>query len=88
MKYFSFYEMAADAAPRLGEVYPAHRAHLEAYHARGLVLAAGPLGDPPSGAIGIFVSLEAAESFCREDPFVREGLVGSWKVLPWRAAFL
>ena len=41
MKIVSFYEMAPDALSKLKTHYPAHRARLDEFHARGVVLAAG-----------------------------------------------
>lgn len=88
MKVVSFYEMAPDALPKIRAHYPAHRARLDAFHARGIVLAAGPFGDPAEGAMGIFASREGAEEFIQGDPFVTEGLVSRWRLVEWNAAFL
>lgn len=88
MKFVTFYEMASDAGPKIMDHFPAHRARLDDFHARGLVLAAGPLGNPPEGAMGIFHSREAAEDFVAGDPFVQNGLVSKWRVVEWNAAFL
>lgn len=88
MKFVTFYEMAPDATPKLMVHFPAHRAHLDDFLARGLALAAGPLGNPPEGAMGIFHSREAAENFIAGDPFVQNGLVSKWRIVEWNAAFL
>ena len=88
MKFVSFYDMAPGALPKLMEHFPAHRARLEEFHARGDLIAAGPLGNPPEGAMGIFASREAAETFIKEDPFVTHGLVSKWRLVEWNAAFL
>jgi uncharacterized protein len=61
----------------------ANRARLEQFHARGLLLLAGPLLDPMDGsAMGIFTSRQATEEFIRGDPFVLHGVVCSWRVRP------
>ena len=54
-------------------------------HGRGLLLMAGPLGDPPDGALLVFRAESAAhvEAFARADPYVTEGLVTAWRVRPW-----
>lgn len=83
-----FYDVAPDAGPRLMEHYPAHFSRLREFHARGELIAAGPLGNPPASAMGIFASREAADAFIAEDPFVTNGLVSGWRVLEWDAAFL
>jgi hypothetical protein len=41
MKIVSFYEMAPDALSKIMVHYPAHRARLDEFHARGVILAAG-----------------------------------------------
>lgn len=88
MKTVSFYEVAPDALPKIKEHYPAHFARLQEFHARGVLIAAGPLGNPPESAMGIFTSREAAEEFIKCDPFVINGLVGKWRLLEWNAAFM
>ena len=88
MKIVSFYEMAPGALPKVMEHFPAHRARLDEFHARGLLIAAGPLGNPPEGAMAIFTTREGAEEFIAGDPFVTNGLVSSWKLVEWGAAFL
>jgi len=82
------YGVAPGALAKLKEHYPAHRARLEEFHARGVLLAAGPLGNPPESAMGIFASREAAEEFIKGDPFVIHGLVNKWRLLEWNAAFI
>jgi uncharacterized protein len=53
--------------------------------ARGDVVMAGAIGDPPDGALLVF-RVEAAsviDAFAREDPYVTHGLVTAWRVRPW-----
>jgi len=88
MKILTFYEMAPDAPAHIMDHFPAHRARLDAFHARGVLLAAGPLGNPPEGALAIFTSREAAEEFISGDPFVIHGLVSNWRCVEWNPAFL
>ena len=88
MKIVCFYEVAPDALPKLGNHFPAHRARLDKFHDRGVLLAAGPLGNPPEGAMAIFTTREAAEEFIKEDPFVTNGLVSKWRFVEWNAAFI
>ena len=68
MKIVSFYEIAPDALSKVMTHYPAHRARLDEFHARGVIFAAGPLGNPPEGAMAVFTTREAAEEFIRGDP--------------------
>ncbi|HEX5057658.1 MAG TPA: YciI family protein [Gammaproteobacteria bacterium] len=88
MKIVSFYDVAPGALARIKEFYPAHRARLEEFHARGVLIAAGPLGNPPESAMGIFTSREAAAEFIEGDPFVTNGLISKWRLLEWNDAFM
>jgi hypothetical protein len=88
MKIVCFYEMAPDALAKVGAHFPAHRARLDEFHARGVLLAAGPLGNPPEGAMAIFTSHEMAEEFVKGDPFVTNNLVSKWRLVEWNAAFI
>ena len=88
MKIVSFYEMAPGALAQLKTHYPAHRARLDEFHARGVLLSAGPLGNPPESAMAVFTTREAAEEFIKGDPFVINGLVSSWRLVEWNAAFI
>ena len=88
MKYVAMYDIAPDGLSKVMTHFPAHRARLDEFHARGLVIAAGPLGNPPEGAMGIFTTRDAAEEFVKEDPFVVNGVVGTWRIVEWAAAFI
>lgn len=86
MKSVMFYEIAADGLPKARLHIEAHRARLQAFHARGVLLMAGPFANPADGALGIFTSREAAEEFIREDPFVLHGVVAHWRLSDWNEA--
>ena len=88
MKIVSFYEMASDALSKVMTHFPAHRARLDEFHDRGVLIAAGPIGNPPEGAMAIFTTREAAEEFIKGDPFVTNGLVSKWRLVEWNAAFI
>jgi uncharacterized protein YciI len=62
-----------------------HLALVRAAHARGELVMAGALGDPPDGALLVFRgdSAEIAERFARADPYVVQGLATRWRVRPW-----
>jgi uncharacterized protein YciI len=45
---------------------------------------AGPFLIPADGALGIFMSREAADEFTKDDPFVTNGVVKKHSVLEWR----
>jgi uncharacterized protein YciI len=44
---------------------------------------AGPLGDPPHGAVIVFRDQAVAEAFAQADPYVINGLVTNWRVDLW-----
>ena len=88
MKIVAFYDVAPAALPRIKEHFPAHRARLDEFHQRGVLLMAGPLGNPPEGAMAVFTTREAAEEFIKGDPFVVHGLVSKWRLVEWNVAFI
>jgi uncharacterized protein YciI len=85
MHYFLIYDLADDYLQRRPEF---RAAHLElAWRAKetlGLVLA-GALGDPTDQAMLLFEcdSPERIEFFAKADPYVKNGLVKSWRVRQW-----
>ena len=62
--------------------YPRHKAVVDKYIARGVVLGIGPFTDM-GGNMGIFRSREAAEAFVKRDPFILEGLITSFEIREW-----
>jgi uncharacterized protein YciI len=83
MKVVMFYEVASDGLSKAHIHFEAHRARLNAFHARGALLMAGPFANPAEGAMGIFTSREAAEEFIQGDPFVVNGVVAKWSLREW-----
>ena len=86
MKCFA---LTYDVVPGFAERRLAYReAHLQLVRdasARGLLMLAGPVGDPPEGALLVFRAESATpiEAFARVDPYVTEGLVTAWRVRLW-----
>jgi len=62
-------------------VYPRHKAIVDKFVARGVVLGIGPFTD--GGNMAIFKTRAEAEAFAREDPFILEGLVKSFVIKDW-----
>jgi uncharacterized protein YciI len=83
--YVLLYDGAEDYAARRTPHREAHLALVRAAHARGEILYGGGLGDPPHGALIVFrgESPAVAEQFASRDPYVLNGVVTSWRVLPW-----
>ncbi len=83
--YFALlYQTVPDHAQRRKPYRADHLAHAEQAHREGRLLLAGAF-DPPDGALLVFrvERAEEVEAFARADPYVRSGLVTSWRVRPW-----
>ncbi len=83
MKYVLLYT-SGDRAKAMAH-FPAHRAQIDAFHSRGVLLMVGAFTDTGegSGAMGIFTTREAAEEFVTNDPFVVNGAVTGWQIREW-----
>jgi uncharacterized protein YciI len=79
------YELVEDHAERLEALQPEHLAIAAAAHGRDELLFAGFAGEPVSRAFQVFQCDELAtvQAFVTEDPYVRDGLVTSWRIDPW-----
>ena len=66
---------------RIMEVFPRHKAVVDAFKARGEVIGIGPFTNLAN--MGIFRTREAAEAFSRQDPFILEGLIKSFVIRDW-----
>jgi len=87
MKYVMLYESADDVASKAPPHFPAHKARLDEFHARGDLLMVGTFGDPQTqGSMAIFRTREAAEEFVRDDPFILNGVVKSYEIRDWNEA--
>jgi hypothetical protein len=83
--YVLQYEVVDDYANRRTPFRPLHLEMIRDAHARGELRMAGALSDPPDGALLVFRSdsPQIAEDFARNDPYVKNGLITSWRVRPW-----
>ena len=83
--YVLQYEVVDDYANRRTQFRQLHLQKIRDAHARGELRLAGALNDPPDGALLVFRSdsSAAAEDFARNDPYVLNGLITSWRVRPW-----
>jgi uncharacterized protein YciI len=87
MKYVLFYSSAPDVAAKAPPVFPAHKAHCQAYQARGELLMVGTFENPQAdGSMAVFTSRAAAEEFAAADPFVLQGVVSSYQIKGWNEA--
>jgi uncharacterized protein YciI len=85
MHYLLFYEVGPDYVARRAQFRSEHLTLAWRAHSRGELVLGGALADPVDGAILLFrgESAEVAERFVRADPYVRNGLVKSWRVRAW-----
>lgn len=77
------YDLAPDYLDRRAAYREPHLSLAWAAADRGELLLGGALGEPPARALLLFAGAAAAEAFARADPYVAEGLVSDWRVLPW-----
>lgn len=83
MHYLLVYDVVDDYVELRKPHRPAHFGHAQrAYEAGDLVLA-GALADPVDQAMFVFRNSEAATRFAENDPYVRGGIVRSWRVRTW-----
>jgi uncharacterized protein YciI len=86
MPYFAlFYDVVDDFPARRTPFREEHLRLAREAHARGEVLLAGALADPPDRALVVFRADDksVAEAFASKDPYVVNGLVKHWVVRPW-----
>ncbi len=79
------YESVDNFAARRAPFREEHLKLITEAHARGELVMAGGLGNPPDGSLLVFrgSSPDSAEAFARRDPYVTEGLITRWTVKPW-----
>jgi uncharacterized protein len=83
-----FYDYVPDILERREPHRDAHLARLREWAADGRMVAAGALGDPPTGAAIVFRVDDPGqiEDYLRGDPYVVAGLVADWRIEPWSLA--
>ncbi len=86
--YLLLYEYVEDILEKRAPYRDAHLALLRKLKDEGTVLMAGALGDPVTGAAIVFAPCDPAEvgEYVMLDPYVVNGLVTDWKILPWTVA--
>lgn len=83
--YLLFYSYAPDYLQRRPALRDAHLRHAWAAQQRGSLLLGGAVADPVDTGLLWFQAESPApvEAFARADPYVVNGLVGSWRVREW-----
>ena len=77
------YDFAPDYLERRPAFRERHLALAWAAADDGALLLGGAVGEPAESALLLFTDAEAARTFAEGDPYVAEGLVCSWRVVPW-----
>jgi uncharacterized protein YciI len=85
MHYLLFYEVAGDYVEKRELHRAEHLHHAREAVSRGELVLGGALANPVDGAVLLFrgSTPEAAERFASADPYVRNGLIRSWRVREW-----
>jgi hypothetical protein len=80
-----FYDVVDDYVERRAQFRVAHLELGWQSLARGELLLGGALAEPVDGAVLVFRgdATEAAVAFAKADPYVKNGLVKSWRVRKW-----
>ncbi|MEB5971387.1 YciI family protein [Pantoea dispersa] len=98
MLYVIYAEDTADSLEKRNSVRPAHLARLQLLQDEGRLIVAGPLpavdsNDPgPAGFTGSvivaeFSSLEVAQSWANDDPYIAAGVYEKVSVKPFKRVF-
>jgi uncharacterized protein YciI len=85
MHYLLFYDVVDDYVERRAQFRGLHLRHARAAHERGELVLGGALANPVDGAVLLLrgSSPAVAEEFAKADPYVRNGLVTTWRVREW-----
>jgi uncharacterized protein YciI len=86
MSYFALiYYVVDEFVSRRGEFREEHLKLARESNGRSELILGGALGAPPDRALLVFRATDqsVAEEFARSDPYVANGLVSRWEVLPW-----
>ena len=83
MHYVLFYDVVEDYATKRTPFRSEHLALARQAEEQAELVMGGAFAEPVDGAMLIFRSPESAEKFVADDPYVKNGLVTSWKIRHW-----
>lgn len=85
MFWILFYDLVDDYVERRAPLRNDHLTLAGSLHEQGVLLMAGAFADPVDGAALVFKADDRAvvEQFVRDDPYVKNGLVTSWRIRQW-----
>lgn len=83
--FLLYYEVADDYLVRREPFRASHLQYARDAVAEGLLQLGGAYGSPVEGALLVFKSesVQRVCDFAESDPYVIEGVVTSWRVVPW-----
>ena len=84
--YFALmYEVVDDYLERRAAYRTEHLAMAREASERGELVLGGAFAEPADGALLVFEGADrsVAERFAESDPYVRNGVVRSWRIRPW-----
>ena len=81
-----FYDFCENQTEKRKPYREAHIAYADKAQNAGILQMAGPFEDNFDGAIIIFKckDIKTVEAHAKDDPYVKNGIVTSWKVRPWK----
>ena len=90
MHHMLFYDVVEDYVERRAPLRAEHLELARQSVARGELLMGGALADPVDGVVIVFRgdSPDAATAFAQADPYVKHGLVKSWRVRKWNTVVI
>jgi len=87
MNYYALFyrEVVPDFIAKRAAYREEHLGLAREARARGELVMAGALAEPPDGALLVFRAADTkpVEEFVRKDPYVTNGLVKRWEIRPW-----
>ena len=85
MHFLLFYDVVPDYVNRRKLYRGAHLAYAQHAVDRGELILGGALANPVDASVLLFRASSRAvvEEFARSDPYVRNGVVTSWRVREW-----
>ena len=77
------YSYVPDVLERREPHRPGHLELIERERSARRLLLAGAVGEPPHGALFVFIDPAAAAGFAAADPYGQAGLVSESRIEPW-----
>jgi uncharacterized protein YciI len=80
-----FYDYVEDVVAKRAPFREEHLAWARSWKADGRIVMAGALGNPPYGALFVFLVEDPGqvEEFVAGDPYIAGGIVTGHRVVPW-----